>query len=261
MERFKDENRLQRGWSRQERCLTILSEYLGGQLLERIDYEANRAASDDWKRMIERAPNVPLYDLPKQDPRWVTREQAHALLAQLPEHSADMMRFALATGLRRSNVTGMEWARVDMARQCCYVPSPQSKTEEPIPLNADAMAVLERWAGRHPKYVFCCTVKGKVVAPIYQVTTKTWREAAKAAGLQGVTFHSMRHSWASWQTQAGTPPRQLQELGGWKDLQMPMRYSHLNPGHLEQYADRSLLGENSSVVDDLVDDGDKSNSD
>ena len=34
----------------------------------------------------------------------------------------------------------------------------------------------------------------------------------------------------------------LQELGGWADLQMPQRYSHLDPGHLAEYANRTLLG-------------------
>jgi hypothetical protein len=33
----------------------------------------------------------------------------------------------------------------------------------------------------------------------------------------------------------------LQELGGWADLQMPQRYSHLDPGHLAEYANRTLL--------------------
>jgi integrase len=76
---------------------------------------------------------------------------------------------------------------------------------------------------------------------IYQVTTRMWRRECAAVGLAGLTFHSMRHSWASWQVQAETPLRILQELGGWKSLQMPQRYSHLNPGHLAAYASRSLL--------------------
>jgi integrase len=286
VERFREENRSQPGWRRQEQCIAVLNEYLSDELLSAVDYDTllalrkslsarpcsgngwktrrtwkpatvnrvlavagailERAASDDWRCMIPRAPNIPLYEQAKKaEPRWITREQAHKLLAQLPEHSADLTRMALATGLRRSNVTGLEWSRIDFARRCCYVVGYESKTGEPIPipLNAEALAVIERWKGRHPVYVFCVTVRGKVHAPIYQVTTRAWREACKAVGLEGVTFHSMRHSWASWQTQAGTPPRQLQELGGWADLQMPMRYSHLDPGHLEQYADRTLIGE------------------
>jgi integrase len=157
-----------------------LGEYLSGELLSAIDYDAilelrtscegrisggngrktvrswkpatvnrvlavlaailERCASDDWKRMLPAAPNVPLLPLPKTDPKWISREQAQQLLERLPEHSADMMRFALATGLRRSNVTDMEWSRIDIERRCCYVPGYESKTGEPIPvpLNSDA---------------------------------------------------------------------------------------------------------------------------
>jgi integrase len=54
-----------------------------------------------------------------------------------------------------------------------------------------------------------------------------WRRECKAAGLEGVTFHSMRHAWASWQIQAKTPLRILQELGGWATIDMPLRYARL----------------------------------
>jgi hypothetical protein len=80
-------------------------------------------------------------------------------------------------------------------------------------------------------------------APIKQLTTAMWRRECKAAGLEGVTFHTMRHTWASWQVQAGAPMRMLQELGGWSSLQMPGLYSHIDPGHLSEYALRTLLGE------------------
>jgi len=223
-----------------------------------------RAASDDWK-MLERAPTVPLFELAKTEPKWIrTREQAHTLLGRLPEHTRDMMLFALATGLRRSNVTHMEWSRIDMKRRVAYIPGRESKSGEPIPvpLNADAVGVLERWQTKHERmrgkwpevvhrYVF--VFRGR--APIKQVTTALWRRECKAAELEGLTFHSMRHTWASWQTQSGTPLRMLQELGGWADLQMPLRYSHLDPGQLAQYADRTLLGEDTRSLSVTVGEG------
>jgi len=65
----------------------------------------------------------------------------------------------------------------------------------------------------------------------------------KEARLEGVTFHSMRHSWARWHVQGGTPLKMLQEMGGWATLDMPMRYAHLDPGHLAQYAETTAIGE------------------
>jgi hypothetical protein len=69
-----------------------------------------------------------------------------------------------------------------------------------------------------------------------------WRRECKAAGLEGVTFHTMRRTWASWQVQAATPMRMLQELSGWASLQMPALYSHIDPGHLAEYANHTLIG-------------------
>jgi integrase len=79
-------------------------------------------------------------------------------------------------------------------------------------------------------------------APIKQISTKAWRDARNAAGLPGFRFHDLRHTWASWQVQAETPLKHLQELGGWATMDMVMRYAHLAPGHLAQYAERSALG-------------------
>jgi integrase len=209
-----------------------------------------RCASDEWKHMISRAPKVPLFALGKSEPKWITREQAHTLLGRFPLHTRDMAIFALATGLRKSNVAGLEWDRIDLERRCCYVPGYLTKSGEPIPvpLNGDAIAVLARWDAIHEKkrgqwptavhrYVF--VYRGR--APIHKLTTRMWRRECKAAGLEGVTFHSMRHAWASWQIQAKTPLRILQELGGWATIDMPLRYAHLDPGHLADYADRTLL--------------------
>jgi integrase len=223
-------------------CNRVLA--VAGSILE-------RCARKKWGNLIDEAPEIPLFELPKIEPKWITREQAHVLLARFPEHTRDMMIFALATGLRKSNVAELEWSRIDLARRCCYIPGRESKSGEPIPvpLNDDAMAVLERWLQKHEdarehwaqsahRDVFVYRRR----APIQKLTTAMWRRECKAADLVGVTFHSMRHSWASWQVQAKTPLRMLQELGGWADLQMPMRYTHLDPGHLAEYADRTLLG-------------------
>ena len=48
----------------------------------------------------------------------------------------------------------------------------------------------------------------------------------------------LRHTWASWHVQAGTPLFALQEMGGWESPQMVRRYAHLTAEHLAPYADR-----------------------
>src|ERR1700722_15153726 len=58
--------------------------------------------------MLDACPKVPLFRLEEVDPPWISREQAHQLLGKFPRHTRAMMIMALATGMRRSNVTGME---------------------------------------------------------------------------------------------------------------------------------------------------------
>jgi hypothetical protein len=50
--------------------------------------------------------------------------------------------------------------------------------------------------------------------------------------------------------------RILQELGGWATLEMPLRYAHLDPGHLAEYADRTHLGGNFRAENGTPYDGD-----
>ena len=44
-----------------------------------------------------------------------------------------------------------------------------------------------------------------------------------------VSWHGLRHTWASRLTMAGVDPRTLQTLGNWRSLSMVERYSHLSP--------------------------------
>jgi integrase len=61
------------------------------------------------------------------------------------------------------------------------------------------------------------------------VNTKAWRNALKRAGVTDCRWHDLRHTWASWLIQNGTPLFDLQEMGGWKSAAMVRRYAHLAP--------------------------------
>ena len=69
------------------------------------------------------------------------------------QNVVNMVRFSLATGLRESNVTGLEWSRVDLERRVMWVEAYQSKNGESfnLPLSAEAILVLRRQQGKHPQ--------------------------------------------------------------------------------------------------------------
>ena len=64
------------------------------------------------------------------------------------------------------------------------------------------------------------------------------------AGIENFRWHDLRHTWASWHRQSGTPTHELQRLGGWRSSVMVERYAHLAPDHLATAANRldPLLG-------------------
>jgi integrase len=67
--------------------------------------------------------------------------------------------------------------------------------------------------------------------------------ALKRASITDFRWHDLRHTWASWLIQNGTPLYDLQEMGGWKSAAMVRRYAHLAPAQMARHA---------AVVDGLL---------
>jgi len=81
--------------------------------------------------------------------------------------------------------------------------------------------------------------------PIAWANTQSWRKALKRAGLADFRWHDLRHTWASWHVQNGTPLHVVQEMGAWETASMVRRYAHLAPAHLASHAavlDKLLVG-------------------
>lgn len=119
-----------------------------------------------------------------QPTRWIrflTRDEAQRLLAALPEHMGDMAAFTLATGLRASNVTGLQWSQVDLARRLAWIHPDQAKARKaiPVPLNAEAAALISKQVGKQRTHVF--SFRGR---PIVQLSTKAWYAALQRAGIE-----------------------------------------------------------------------------
>lgn len=188
-------------------------------------------------------PRVPKRPEPEKRIIWATQEKAAKLVEALPEHLAAMAAFALATGLRRANVMGLEWTAVDTRRRIAWVHADEAKAGKtlPVPLNDPALAILQAQRGKHRLIVF--PYRGR---PMERQGAPVWRAACKKAGLKNFRWHDLRHTWASWHVQNGTPLPVLQELGGWASLTMVMRYAHLAPSHVASYAGNAGLVQNRS---------------
>jgi integrase len=191
-------------------------------------------ARDEWE-WVDKAPKIRLFKETNDRERSLTFDEAKTLLNELPEHQRETVLFALATGLRQSNVVKLEWSQVNLTLKHAWVNGSNSKNRKPIavPLNDIAILVLQRQLGRHLSRVF--TYEGQ---PFKAANTRAWKLALKRAGIENFRWHDLRHTWATWQRQAGTPTHELQRLGGWKTGAMVERYAHLAPDQLAHAASR-----------------------
>ena len=92
--------------------------------------------------------------------------------------------------------------------------------------------MLQQQTGKHRTRVF--TFRGK---PINQANTKAWKGALKRAEIENFRWHDLRHTWASWLMQSGTPLNVVQEMGAWESEGMVRRAAHLAPAQLAQHAE------------------------
>ena len=85
--------------------------------------------------------------------------------------------------------------------------------------------------------------------PVSKAGTKAWRAVLARTGITDFRWHDLRHTWASWHVQKGTPLHILQELGGWESSEMVRRYAHLCSDHLAAYADKLAQPQMVNTVD------------
>jgi len=192
-----------------------------------------RAAEREWD-WLDKSPALRTEQEPRRRVAFLTREQAEGLLAALPEKYRCLVRFALLTGLRRSNVHGLRWENVNLEKSMVIVHADEAKAGERIlvPLNSQARDMLAAMPEPREGLVFKCPER---------ISPTTWANACKRSGVPWLRFHDLRHTWASWHAQAGTPLSVLQELGGWHSPQMVQRYAHLSPEHLAAAAEKVTL--------------------
>jgi len=114
-----------------------------------------RKAERDWG-WLEKAPAIRMRQEDTKRIRWLTKEDAARLIQELPPHLADLAVFSLATGLRKSNVTNLQWCDVDLVKKHALIHPDQAKTNKaiPVPLNDTAIDVIRKQIGKHTEFVF-----------------------------------------------------------------------------------------------------------
>lgn len=194
------------------------------------------ATAADWER-LPAVPRLQRVKVPQARFDFFTREESEALLqAARNEEERLMMLFALHTGARVSEQLALKWADVDfrnrfiVIRQAVIrgeVGPTKNGRERKVPLTASLEAALKRHKHLRSELVFC-NHKGEPLED-WSLLDRL-RITCRRAGLRGIRWHELRHSFASQLVIAGVPIRQVQEWLGHSTITMTLRYSHLAPG-------------------------------
>ena len=149
-----------------------------------------------------------------------------------------MLMTLYSCGLRRAELCRLKVSDIDSQRMMIRVVQGKGNVDREVPLSPKLLETLRLyWRWMRPKtYLFPGTEKGwRADKPI---TTKmiyaAVQFAAKRASLnKHVTPHTLRHSYATHQLEAGVELKTLQVLLGHEDLATTSLYLHLSKKHLQ----------------------------
>ncbi|MDA8052020.1 MAG: site-specific integrase [Rhodospirillales bacterium] len=143
------------------------------------------------------------------------------------------IKLLLFTGCRRGEVLGLQWGWIDFER--AMVMLPDSKTgRKPVYLNAPALDVLAGLPRQQDNpYVIC----GRRIGQPLVGLDKVWVRVRKAARLEGVRLHDLRHSFASIGAASGDSLLVIGKLLGHRHAVTTARYAHLSADPVRQAAE------------------------
>lgn len=169
--------------------------------------------------------------------RFLTKVEAKDLLVELKKRSIDvhdMALFSLHTGARAGEVFNLRWADVDISQGLLIFKDTKSGKNRPAFLTEDVKVMLtSRQCENTDGDALVFPGKGGV--KITQISDSFNRAVTAIKLNEGctdrlmkVTFHTLRHTFASWLAMDGVNPFHLKELMGHSDLKLTERYSHLS---------------------------------
>lgn len=143
-------------------------------------------------------------------------------------------RLLLLTGCRLSEIQTLQWAHVYLAEAELRLPDSKTgaKTVHLGSVAVDLLRVLPRV--KDNPYVIAGAKKGEHLTDLQ----KPWRRIRKAAGLEDVRIHDLRHSFASGGLAVGEGLPMIGKLLGHTQVQTTARYAHLAADPIKAAADR-----------------------
>ena len=162
--------------------------------------------------------------------RYLSGDELVRLTKALAKHpdkeAADAIRLLLLTGARRGEILAMRWEDVENGVWSKSPSSTKQKEHHQVPLSAPALQLLEDVRKRQrPRAPFVFPSHG-ATGHLVEIK-RSWAQLCKAAGIEGLRIHDLRHSYASQLVSGGASLPLIGALLGHSNPLTTSRYAHL----------------------------------
>lgn len=179
--------------------------------------------------------------------RRLTPKEEQRLLDAVAAHSNPMLswivRIALETGMRSSEITSLRCSQVDLERRIIRLLETKNTQPRTVPLNRRATETIAE-ALNHPArpadtdLVFFGEPGLDGMRRPYNFN-KVWLEIKESIDLKDFRFHDLRHEAVSRFVEAGLSDQEVAAISGHRSMQMLKRYTHLRAEDLVTKLDKS----------------------
>ena len=136
-----------------------------------------------------------------------------------------LVKLALETAMRRSELLGLRWEHIDLGRRTIFLKLTKNGTSRTVPLSTHAIEILTQI----PR-----NLDGRVFPVTHEVVSQAFNRARKQAGIKDVRFHDLRHMAITRLAEKLPNLIELSAVSGHKSLSMLKRYYHPNPEQLAE---------------------------
>lgn len=185
--------------------------------------------------LIEKSPftSVKLPTVRAGRTRFLSIEEEAQLCQTIGQPYAAWIRLAILTGLRKSEQFGLRWADIDLERGLITLPRTKSGIVQYVHLMEEAKAILRSLIpGNASVWVFPSENPETHLDPD-NFYGRVYMPALERANLHGVTWHTLRHTFASRLAMNGHAPSTIAALLRHSGTDLVARYAHLSPTHLQ----------------------------
>jgi len=171
------------------------------------------------------AQGAKLPKLPEGRTRYLSPTELKAALASAAGWMRAPIALAAFTGMRRGELLGLRWKDVDLKGRRVYLHETKNGDLHVVPLNELALRVLVSLPEGGPEDV--------VLPGVDRQKLSVYTERLfKKLGINDASFHSLRHTAASWLVMEGEDLYTVGQLLGHRTPRMTQRYAHLSPKYM-----------------------------